>query len=157
MTVYGGAAASGANLHFAFDAALEAARELWRLADDFEEGSSRLSTAHADAVADFLGPKRAQFDTRTQDDRNRLSTLGCNLRGLAGQIASDWAAARGEQDRINFSRYVQAQKANENLLDDVVAFFAGDKDYGAPPSNPPVPTGPGFVATRAPQYASYGP
>lgn len=156
-TVYGGASAGSADLRFAYDAALQAARELWRLAEDFEEGSATVSAARADAVADFLGPMRVQFDEHNDTNRSRLSTLGCQLRGLGGQVAADWAAARGEQDRINFARYVAHQKANEGFLDDVKAWFVGDKDYGSPPSNPPVPQGPGYAPTRGPMYADFGP
>jgi len=155
--VYGGATANAANLRFAYDAALQAARELYRLADDFDEASSTISAARADAVADFLGPMRVQFDEHNDTNRMQLSSLGCQLRGLAGQIAMDWAAARGEQDRINFSRYVAHQKANEGFLDGVKAWFAGDKDYGSPPDNPPIPQGPGYGATRAPMYSQFGP
>jgi hypothetical protein len=36
-------------------------------------------------------------------------------------------------------------------------FFVGENDYGPPPENPAVPSGPGFRATREPIKPDYGP
>lgn len=157
MTVYGQANADSPNLRFAFGAALQAARELWALGEELESASATLRSAHAETVRDFLGPMRAQFDDHVDTNRSQLSTLRHSLRGLADQLAADWAAARGEQDRINFARYVRAQKDAEGIVDRVKQWFGPDNDYGSPPGNPPVPTGPGYVETQCSLYSQYGP
>jgi hypothetical protein len=157
VTAYGNAHANSPNLRFAFDACLQAARDLWALADELDSTSVRVGAAHADAVVDFLGPMRVQFDDHNDTNRSQLSTVGASLRGYAGQLAADWSAARGEQDRINFSRWVEAQKAQEGIVDRVKQWFGPDKDYGSPPGNPPVPTGPAFAVTWCSPYSAYGP
>lgn len=68
-------------------------------------------------------------------------------------MGRDWAYARGQQDRITYHRYVEHQKAQESAFDNVKQSFVGEPDYGAAPGNPSPATGPGFVATRRPQYS----
>ena len=47
MTVYGNAHAASPDLRFAFDACLQAARELWALAEELDSISARVGAAHA--------------------------------------------------------------------------------------------------------------
>jgi hypothetical protein len=155
MTAYG--SASGADLRFAYEAALEAARELWDLAGESDQASTSVRSAAADACVDFLGPMRDRFDEHTDTSCSRLREIGGDLRDLARRIAADWAAARGQQDRINFARWVEHEEANENLWDKTKEFFGGDRDYGSPPDDPPTPAPPRFGATRAPMYPEFGP
>lgn len=157
MTDYGSASASSPNLRFAYDAALAAARELWSLAEDFAQANATMTAAHADAVVDFLGPMRTVFDDRGSYDRAAGTNAAGNLRALAQGIASDWAQARGQQDRINKARWVEHQRADDNFLEKGWQWFAGETDYGPPPANPATPAAPAFAPTREPQYPEFGP
>lgn len=66
-----------------------------------------------------------------------------------------WAEARGEQDRINFARYVQHEEDSESGLEDFWEDnVAGDDNYGDPPSNPEAPVGPEYDETRQPSTPS---
>lgn len=145
------------DLRFAYDEALQAARDLWRLADEMEEAAASVRVAHAAAGLDFTGPMRTQFDDHNRTNGSRLRELAGRARWLAEQLGRDWASARGQQDRINYQRYVEHQKAQDSLLDDVKQWFTGEPDYGSAPDNPRPATGSTFRATRRAQYAEFGP
>jgi hypothetical protein len=145
------------DLRFGYEAALEAARRLWQLADELEGASGSVTSAHTAAVVDFAGPMRVDFQQQNQTNWSRLRELSGMARSLAEQIGRDWASARGQQDRINYQRYVEHEKAQDSMLDDFKQWFTGEPDYGSAPDNPPPATGPGFFATRCPQYSQFGP
>ena len=73
---------------------------------------------------------------------------------MANLFATKWAEARGEQDRINFARWVQAEKDNDGWLENTVDFFY-EEDHGEPPGNPPVPSAPGYWPTRDPIHPEF--
>jgi hypothetical protein len=145
------------NLRFGYEQALEAARQLWRLADGLDEAARGVNDAHSAAIADFTGPMRRQFEEQNLTNNLRLFELAGSCRTLASQLGRDWASARGQQDRINYQRYVEHRKAEESAFDNFKQWFVGEPDYGAAPDNPAPSTGPGFHATRCPQYSEFGP
>jgi hypothetical protein len=145
------------DLRFAYEASLHAARQLWLLAEEMEQSASTVRSARTAAVVDFSGPMRTQFDQQNQTNRSRLGELARSARWLAEQLGRDWASARGQQDRINYQRYVEHQQAQDSFVDDIAQLFTGEPDYGAAPDNPLPATGPGFQATRCPQYSEFGP
>ena len=71
-------------------------------------------------------------------------------RVLADLFAEKWAEARGEQNRINWARWVQAEKDDDSWIEDGYEWVAGEDDYGEPPPNPPAPSPPDYSATSAP-------
>jgi hypothetical protein len=157
LTVYGEAAASDANVVFPFDLALPAARDLWALAQSVRSSNSDLVTAQG-TVASWKGPHRDAFDSKVTTYGSSSSSVASALEALASGIAAAWAAARGQQNRINKARWVEHEKQNEGARGwGVVEFFAGEVDYGPPPDNPAVPGAPGFGATGERMYPEYGP
>jgi hypothetical protein len=157
LTVYGEAAASDANVVFPFDLALPAARDLWALAQSVRSSNSVLVTAQG-TVASWKGPHRDAFDSKVTTYGSSSSSVASALEVLATGIAAAWAAARGQQNRINKARWVEHEKQNEGARGwGVVEFFAGEVDYGPPPDNPAVPGAPGFGATGERMYPEYGP
>jgi hypothetical protein len=83
------------------------------------------------------------------------STISGGLVTLANLFATKWAEARGEQDRINFARYVQHEKDDDGWGENAVEFFSGEDDYGEPPGNPPVPSAPDYAETREPIHPEF--
>jgi hypothetical protein len=157
LTVYGEAAASDANVVFPFDLALPAASDLWELAQSVRSSNTDLVTAQG-TVASWKGPHRDAFDSKVTTYGSSSSSVASALEALASGIAAAWAAARGQQNRINKARWVEHEKQNEGARGwGVVEFFAGEKDYGPPPDNPAVPSAPGFRATGERMYPEYGP
>lgn len=145
------------NLRFDYDGALHAARQLWQLADELESAASGMLTARDAAVVDFSGPMRTEFDDQNLTNRTRLRELATSTRSLAEQLGRDWASARGQQDRINYHRYVEHEKAQDAWYEDLWQWVAGEPDYGAAPDNPPPAAGPSFIETRCRPYATFGP
>jgi hypothetical protein len=159
LTVYGEAAASDANVVFPFDLALPAARDLWELAQAVRSSNTALVTAQG-TVASWKGPHRDAFDSKVTSYGSSASSVASALEALAKGIAAAWAAARGQQNRINRARYVEHEKQNEGARGwGIVEFFAGEVDYGPPPDNPPVPGEPNFPATGDPvrMHPEFGP
>ena len=154
---YGTAGANDANVPFPFDTGLQAARDLWTLADEVETARGGLNAEEADAVVDFTGPKRARFASMRNEDTSAATSTAAGLRELARSFATAWSQARGQQDRINHARYVEAETSSDGTLENLGEFFTGEDDYGPPPENPPVPTAPGFRATRDPIHPEHGP
>lgn len=154
---YGTAGASDANVPFPFDTGLQAARDLWTLADEVETARGNLTSMESEAVVEFTGPKRTQFGGMRDEDGGAAVTTAAALREMAGSFATAWSQARGQQDRINHARYVEAETSDDSTLENLGEFFVGENDYGPPPENPAVPSGPGFRATREPIKPNYGP
>jgi hypothetical protein len=159
LTVYGEAAASDADVVFPFDLALPAARDLWALAQSVRTSKTDLKTAQA-TVESWKGPHRDVFDTKVTTYGSSSESVADALEALANGIAAAWAAARGQQNRINKARWVEHEKQNEGARGwGVVEFFAGEVDYGPPPDNPSVPGSPDFPETGDPvrMHPEWGP
>src|SRR5687768_12664837 len=118
-----------------------------------------MNTLHAEHLskADFKGPHADVSDSKVETYRTSAINMASGLRAFAGQIAQGWAAARGQQDRINFARYCEDESSNDGWGENAWESVAGEDDYGAPPENPGVPSAPNFAATREPQYSEFGP
>lgn len=147
--------ASDANVVFPMDLALPACRDLWSMADAIVEARGQLNTSVGAAVRDWLGPERDTFDTKVDHHRTESSNTADSLRLLARDIAHAWAGARGQQDRINFARYVEHEIADDGGLENFAEHFTGEDDYGPPPENPADPAAPGFAATREPIHPEF--
>jgi hypothetical protein len=154
--------ASSANVWFAFDTALTAADSLWQLASAIDSKQEAWSGA-APGESEWEGPHGDHFRANKTANESDAETVAGGLRATANLLASKWAEARGEQDRINFARWVEAQqKAHEEdswfgeSIVDAVGDFFHKEDYGRPPEDPPVPTAEdGFAATRSPVHPEY--
>jgi hypothetical protein len=152
---YEGARANDANVPFEYELALKAARGLWSLAGKLREHQSRRVTAASTARTDWTGPKHDQFEEKVRQEGTDTTAVAGGLEDTARALARSWSQARGQQDRINFARYVDHEIDDDNIAEDFVEFFAGEDDYGPPPENPPVPAPPDFTPTRAPMHAEY--
>jgi hypothetical protein len=152
---YGNETASDANVVFAYDLALDAARDLYALAGQVREHQSQRAGLKPAAEHDWQGPKHDDFVTRMAHEGTDATNVADGLVDMANELAGNWAKARGQQDRINFARYVDHETSSDGFLENVGEFFTGEDDYGSPPENPPVPSPPQFAVTRAPQHAEY--
>lgn len=152
---YGNTTASSANVDFNFDLALEAARDLHALSRKVSSHQIDRAAAARLARPDWEGQKRVSFDDKITNEGASASEVRGGLVTLANSFAAQWAQARGEQDRINFARYVDEETSNDSWGENAVEFVAGEDDYGEPPANPPVPGAPDYAATREPQYAEF--
>jgi hypothetical protein len=150
-----GYTASDTNVDFAFDLALQAARDLHSLAGVVRDKHDARASAAADAVDSWEGGHRATFDTNMSTAGTDVDTIAGALISLAGTFASQWSAARGEQDRINHARYVQHEKDDDSWVEDGAEMITGEDDYGAPPEDPPVPEPPDYAVTRDPVHPEY--
>jgi hypothetical protein len=155
--------ASDANVRFAFGLALQAANDLWQLANTIDAKQGSWSEGATSALKEWRGPHADHFTRNKAASESDADTVVGGLRATANLLASKWAQARGEQDRINFARWVEAQQRaheedswfGESIFDAVGDFFH-KKDYGRPPADPPVPTaGDGFAPTRSPIHPEY--
>lgn len=155
-TVYGVGSANDQNVAFPLDSALPAARAAWRLADAVDDGRTSINDAQ-ELMTVWVGPHRDLFDTKVTTFGTSTRNVSSGLRDFARQIAFAWAAARGQQDRINFARYCEDEASNDGGLENFGEFFAGETDYGPPPENPGQPYGPAFAETREPMYPQFGP
>ena len=151
----GGVSASSTNVNFAFATALSAARDLHALAGVLYTKHDARAGEATTAVDGWEGGHRTTFDTKMTTEGTDVESLRGALVTLAGKFASEWAAAWGEQDRINFARYVQAQKEEDSWVEDGTELVVGEDDYGAPPDDPPVPQAPDYEVTRAPMHTEY--
>jgi len=143
---------AGRDVHFNFGLALEAARACHQLARYVTDKQGAREGVARTAQVDWTGRHSQIFDQHIRISHIDADRLSVALRALADGFASSWAKARGEQDRVNFARYVERERANRNLLEEVGDFLFGEPDFGDPPSDPPVPTAPDFAPTRAPLY-----
>jgi hypothetical protein len=159
LSVYGEAGANDTNVAFPLDSALAAARAAYRLADAVASSRTTMNTLNSGNLSDvdFKGPHADASDTKVEAYRMSSVNMASGLRTFADQIALGWAAARGQQDRINFARYCEDEASNDGWGENAWESVAGEDDYGAPPENPSTPTAPSFSATREPQYPEFGP
>jgi hypothetical protein len=151
----GGVTASSTNVSFAFDTALEAARDLYSLSGVVRSKHTARAEEAELAKDGWEGGKRTDFDTKLTTEGSDVDTIAGALVSLADLFASEWASARGEQDRINFARYVANERDDDGWGENLVEGFAGENDLGAPPDNPPVPAAPDYAATREPIHPEY--
>lgn len=151
----GGVTASTTNVNFAFDQALQAARDLYSLSGVVTSKHDARVTEGGLCVDGWEGGKRTDFDGKMSTEDTDVDTISGALVTLASRFASEWADARGEQDRINFARYVENERDNDGWLENGAEFFAGENDLGSPPENPPVPVSPDYEPTREPMHAEY--
>lgn len=151
----GGVSASSSNVNFDFDGALEAARDLCTLAGVVRAKHTSRADEAALAVDGWEGGKRTDFDTKMTDEGTSVDTVAGALVSLANLFASEWASARGEQDRINFARYVQDERDSDGGWEDAGEFFVGENDLGEPPGNPAAPESPDYLPTREPMYPEF--
>jgi hypothetical protein len=160
----GGYSANAANVNFAFDLALETAADLYELAGVVDEKHSAWVTeankgtggpAGSNAAGVWNGGHRDTFDHNLATAGTDAGNISSGLRELADLFASKWAEARGEQDRINWARWVQSEKDDDNYAEDAVEWVAGEDDYGEPPPNPETPSAPGYEATRDPIHPEF--
>lgn len=135
-----GYSASSANVVFAYDLALSAARELDELARVVQDRHEAWVTEAGKVTPDWEGGHRDTFTHNLSTAGTDAATVSQALRSLADLFAHKWAEARGEQNRINWARWVQAEKDDDNWLENTWEWFAGENDYGEPPANPPAPS-----------------
>ena len=146
---------AAANVNFAFDEALQAARDLYELSGVVDTKHDARADEARRAVDGWEGGHRLAFDTKLTTEGSDAETIRAALVSLAATFASEWAAARGEQDRINHARYVKHEKDNDSWAEDGVEWIAGEDDYGAPPGDPDVPEPPGYEPTRDPVHPEF--
>ncbi|MDD9370721.1 MAG: hypothetical protein PV358_11460 [Acidimicrobiales bacterium] len=151
----GGYSASSTNVNFDYATALQAACDLYVLSRVVADKHRSRAGEAALAVDGWVGGHRDTFDTKLSTEGTDVETIRGALVTLAGKFASEWAAAWGEQDRINFARYVEKQKEEDSWVEDGAELVVGEDDYGAPPDDPPVPQAPGFAPTRAPKHVEF--
>jgi hypothetical protein len=153
-TAYGDA--SQENVDFNFTLALTVARDLHELADTVDSKHQARADLRAACQKDWAGPHQQTFVAKNGVEDTDASTMKTELVDLANKFAAAWAEARGEQDRINFARYVQHEEDSEGGLENFWEDnIAGDDHYGDPPGNPSAPEGPDYRETREPQYAEF--
>lgn len=151
----GGYSASSTNVNFAYGTALQAARDLHALAGVlFTKHDSRAGEGTS-AVDGWVGGHRDTFDTKMTTEGADVESIRGALVTLAGTFASEWATAWGEQDRINFARYVEHEKEQDSWVEDGAELVVGEDDYGAPPDDPPTPQPPNYEPTRAPMHTEF--
>ncbi|MGH8905639.1 MAG: WXG100 family type VII secretion target [Egibacteraceae bacterium] len=143
---------AGDDVRFNFGLALDVARTCHGLARYLTDKQAAREGVARTAQLDWTGPHADTFEQRMGASRAGAERLSAALRTLAEGFASSWAKARGEQDRVNFARYVERERANRNLIEEFGDFLFGEPDFGDPPSDPPVPAAPDFAPTRAPLY-----
>ncbi|HET6950776.1 MAG TPA: hypothetical protein VFI47_10395 [Acidimicrobiales bacterium] len=146
----GGYSASSHDVTFEFDLALQTARQLYELSTEVEGKQSSWATEAAKAQDGWVGGHRDTFDANLTTAGLDASEVKGALRSLANLFATRWAEARGEQNRINWARWVQAEKDDDNWAEDGVEWIAGEDDYGEPPGNPAPPQPPGYAETHLP-------
>jgi hypothetical protein len=151
----GGYSANSANVNFAFDLALQAARDLHQLSGVITDKQQARASEAGKTTHPWEGGHRDTFNSKMATEGTDAETISSALVTLANLIASKWAEARGEQDRINFARYVQHEKDDDGWGENTVEFFSGEDDYGAPPENPPVPPSPDYPVTRSPIHPEF--
>jgi hypothetical protein len=147
--------ANAANVNFDFARALAAARQLQELADAVknsrETWAEKAHNAQADGTTgEWKGGKRDVFDHNLVTARTDAERIESGLRALADKLAQQWARARGQQNRINWARWVQAEKDDDGWAENSWEWVAGEDDYGEPPKNPPDPPGPHYPETHLP-------
>jgi hypothetical protein len=154
MTVYGEGAADDANVPFPYELSKSGAAAIWRLADAVGAARSSMIDGHGAATVDWEGPEKADFDAKVSSFVESCNSCEAALRHLADGIGAAWAAARGQQDRINTARWFQHEEQNQSILEDIGDFFSQDKAPD-PPRNPSAATAPDFSPTREPVHPEF--
>jgi type VI protein secretion system component VasF len=151
----GGYSANSQNVNFAFDLALQVARDLHTLSGAVSAKQDARATEATKAIDSWEGGHREAFNSKMTAEDTNAGTVSSALVTLANLFASKWAEARGEQDRINHARYVQHEKDDDSWVEDGYELVAGEDDYGAPPDNPSAPSPPDYTPTRDPIHPEY--
>jgi hypothetical protein len=151
----GGASPNQADIVFPYTTCLHAARDLWSLAGEVESKAGSWATEANKALDGWQGGHEQTFRHNLGTANTDADSVKGALRSTARKLATAWAQARGEQDRINFARWVQAQKDDDGWGENTIEFFAGEDDYGEPPGNPADPQPPEFNKTRDPIHPEY--
>ncbi len=147
MAAYGGIEASQDDIVFPYDASLAAARGLWAAAGKLRAAmTSRVGLADH-ARIDWKGNHRTTFDTKMNDEHDDVTTVANGCEQLALDIAAQCAKARGEQNRINWARYVDHEISDDGWGENAVEWVSGEDDYGDPPGDPATPSSPDFATT----------
>jgi hypothetical protein len=139
---------------FDFELALQVAKELHDLADEIHAKHQDRADLAPECEKQWTGPEHDKFVSKRGVEDTDAGTMRTELIDLANKFAIAWKDARGEQDRINFARYVQHEEESEGYGDAVGDFFVEDT-YGDPPKDPDPPEGPDYRPTREPQYAEF--
>ena len=149
--------ANSQNVFFAYETALAAARELYRMSTVLrsKHGARIDEIDHTGLYTDWIGPKQTECSTKITSEGTDLETLETALVSLANLFATKWSEARGEQDRINHARWAKAQDADDSWGEDAWQSVAGEPDHGPPPENPPVPRSPEYRPTRDPIHPEF--
>lgn len=155
---YGNATANSANVVYPFGSFHDAASAAHQVSTKLSEFSAALAAQATAAAVGWTGPLSEVFAAKADVLQRSCANQSSAATSLASGIASAWSAARGQQDRINFARYVQSEIEDDNLLENFVEYFGGEDDYGPPPANPEVPGAHnGYAPTRRPMYPNFGP
>lgn len=148
MGGYGGIQ-PGERVVFPFDTALPAARDLWRLAGVLREAQGERQRKADHANEDWSGKHHDTFVGHIADEATDVGRVADALQERARLLASQWAKAYGQQNRVRWAEWVDQQINDDGFLENVGEWFAGEDDYGDPPSDPEVPAPPAFEPTKA--------
>lgn len=156
MAAYGGIEANQANVDFPFAQALTAARQLHDLAGVIDSKQEGRATEATNAEKDWTGPKHDHFRDVMGTENTDAATIVTELKTLSTKFCEQWAEARGEQDRINWARWVDSEISDDGYGENLVEGFTGEDDYGDPPGNPCAPSVDNdFAPTRDPIHPEF--
>lgn len=141
---------AGAHVVFAFDAALDAARRLWALADVVEAAASPRRSATSDALVGFLGPVADAFAERAEREAAETGRVVVLLRADARTLAASWAAAMDEENRVRRAVRTTELKDRRSLLERLGDVLTGFDEWPAAVPPVAVPCPPTFVPTAEP-------
>jgi hypothetical protein len=152
----GSPSANSQDVDFKFGLALRAARDLHTLSLMVDSVGAAWAAEGRKALEGWEGGHSDHFETSQSLAGTNAGACKAGLQSTARMFGTKWAECRGEQDRINFARWVNAQKEDDWWGEDLVDYVY-EEDHGAPPDNPPQPEPPLYLATRPPQHPEYGP
>jgi hypothetical protein len=115
---------------FDFDGALDLARRLWALADEWEQAYARRAAAASAALARWTGPAAHELTVQLPPERQASVQVCYRLRDEAQRWAMAWAAAADDRHR----------QATSSISDAALSFAV------------PVPAGPRFEPTVSPGW-----
>jgi hypothetical protein len=158
MASYGGINPAAENIRFPYAAALEAAQDMWALGKYVREKYGDREPLAEHAREEWHGPHRDTFNGHMADEKADAGVIASGLEQLAKDLAQQWRKARGEQDRINWARFVEAKLDDDGTLENAWEWFAGEnEDYKDVPKDPDPPQPPHFEPTAKPAYPEFGP
>ncbi len=155
MGIYDGRWGNKEDVVFPFSQYQQACRDLHKLAKNLQGLKQAVSRAETAAIPGWVGPHRTSFDAKSLALTNRIEVTAEAADQLARELAGGWAAARGQQDRINTARYNKDESDHDSGWEDFGEFFVGE-DYESPPEDPPVPGPPLYGPTRRPKHPEFG-